>query len=474
MTLDLLDRRLGRLRAAQQQAHGSAEAAAGGAASSARSELAVRLADAVDGEVIRSRAGAFVRRERPSIALLVDRHRLARLPRQPPPTVPLVCLDTETTGLGTAAGTLAFLVGLGWWEGDRFRQVELLLPDQSDEPAFLAAVERHIPPTAWLVTYNGRGFDWPLLVTRYRQAGRGAPLHAGHLDLLPIVRRVFRHRLGDARLRTVETGLLGVRRVADVEGLEIPGRYLDFLRGGPAEQLIEVVRHNHEDVRSLARLLGHLEACYGDEAARGGAPRGDLAGLARDYARERRLAEALACYDAALAAPDPSIRDPFGRTPLPTVATEEPWWSVRRRPDVGGAPQRAAAAGAIATVAGAFASAGTSGHERIAIERALVLGKLGRWTDAVEAWRAITAGGGLVAIHAWIEVAKLLEHRFDDATGALAATTAAGRLLDRRRAMGRTSPRLELDLVRRARRLVTRIERRAYPSGGGQRADRFA
>ena len=62
-------------------------------------------------------------------------------PGQPPPDAPLVCLDTETTGLATAAGTMAFLVGLGWWEGDRFRQAQLLLPDQPDEPAMLAPVD---------------------------------------------------------------------------------------------------------------------------------------------------------------------------------------------------------------------------------------------------------------------------------------------------------------------------------------------
>ena len=49
----------------------------------------------------------------------LDRVGLAALPGQPPPDVPLVCLDTETTGLATAAGTVAFLIGLGWWEGDR-------------------------------------------------------------------------------------------------------------------------------------------------------------------------------------------------------------------------------------------------------------------------------------------------------------------------------------------------------------------
>ena len=136
----------------------------------------------------------------------LDRVGLAALPGQPPPGVPLVCLDTETTGLATATGTVAFLVGLGWWEGDAFHQVQLLLPDHADEPALLTALAGYIPLDGWLVTYNGRGFDWPLLVTRYRMARRAAPIHGGHLDLLPVVRRLFRHRLEDARLRTVESG----------------------------------------------------------------------------------------------------------------------------------------------------------------------------------------------------------------------------------------------------------------------------
>ena len=84
---------------------------------SASRDLARRLADAVDGEIVDSADGVHVRIERPSVELPVDRHRLARLPGQPPSDRPLVCLDTETTGLATAAGTLAFLIGLGWWTG---------------------------------------------------------------------------------------------------------------------------------------------------------------------------------------------------------------------------------------------------------------------------------------------------------------------------------------------------------------------
>src|SRR6185503_316619 len=267
---------------------------------------AARLAAAVEGELVRTPRGSFVIVESPTTLLPLDRERLAGLPGQPPADAPLLCLDTETTGLATAAGTLAFLVGLGWWEGGLFRQIQLLLPDHADEPALLAELASRIPARGWLVTYNGRGFDWPLLVARFRMAGSDPPLHDGHLDLLPIVRRVFRHRMADARLASVETELLGLRRHRDVAGWEIPSRYLDFLRWGEPGPLIDVVRHNDEDVRSLGRLLVHLDREYVDGVRWTEAPPGDLAGLARAFSREGRHEDALVCLEAALAAGPPS------------------------------------------------------------------------------------------------------------------------------------------------------------------------
>src|SRR5512141_2063750 len=115
---------------------------------------AERLAVAVGGELVRTALGSYVVVESPTTLLPVDRGRLAGLPGQPPADAPLLCLDTETTGLATAAGTLAFLVGLGWWEGSLFRQVQLLLPDHADEPALLAELASRIPRGGWLVTYN--------------------------------------------------------------------------------------------------------------------------------------------------------------------------------------------------------------------------------------------------------------------------------------------------------------------------------
>ena len=376
-------------------------------------DLAEQLAAAVDGEVVATDRGRVVRREVPAVPVPLDRERLSRLPGWPAATVPLVCLDTETTGLATAAGTVAFLVGVGRWHNGAFDQVQLLLPDHSDEPALLEALAAVLPPDAWLVTYNGRGFDWPLLVARYRMDRRAPPPVAGHLDLLPFVRRVFRHRLEDARLRSVERGLLGIRRVGDVEGWEIPGRYLDFLRGGPAAGLAEVVRHNERDIASLAGLLGHVASTLADPGARIGSPAGDLVGLGRLFRDARRHADALACLDAALARAQPASLDPAARRT----------------------------------------------HDALAVERARTLRRLGRAGEALVAWRGLVAAGGPFAGIALVEVAKALEHRWADPVGALEAVERAVALAQRSRSIGRPMPNLEEDLAHRRRRLLARIAR---------------
>ena len=430
----------------------------------AAADLAERLATTLDGEVIDTGRGRFVRVDGRSTDLPIDRARLSGLPGQPPADRPLVCLDTETTGLATAAGTVAFLIGLGWWDGATFRQAQFLLPDHGEEPALLAELARHIAPNAWLVTYNGRGFDWPLLVTRYRLARRAAPIHDGHLDLLPIVRRLFRHRMVDARLQTVERTLLGVARHDDVDGWEIPGRYLGFLRGGPAQPLAAVVRHNDEDVRSLARLVALLDVGYASPDGRRTAPVGDVAGLARSFTKARRHPEALACLDEILARADEPIAavdDPRSdvRDPVEAglVSPAIPWWSPQARADFGGPPRRPDPRPSRWHRTAAFAA--TWDAQRIALERAHVLRRLGRFPEAAEAWVAVAAGPGRTSIVAWVELAKLREHRLGDLAGALQAAERGLAAAERRRHLARPEIALESDLRARRRRLAGRLAR---------------
>lgn len=456
-----LERRLANYRATLQRGADEPGDRRDGGVGRGSVELGERLAAAVDGELLLDPGGPVVRCEPATVVLPLDRERLATLPGQPAADTPLICLDTETTGLATASGTVAFLIGMGWWEADRFRQVQLLLPDHPAERGLLARLATHIPPSAWLVTYNGRGFDWPLLVARYRMAGSPPPALAGHLDLLPFVRRVFRHRMADARLRTVETELLGTVRHGDVDGWQIPGRFLDFLRGAPADPLIDVVRHNREDVRSLARLLGRIDADYADDQARRFMPRGDLAGLGRLLARDGRLDEALDCLDAAL---DQDVdQSRWGDALSVTQGHDDdsgpagrPWWHPKRIADVGGT-RRPPRWGQV--VEGRLESPWTA--ERLTIERARLLRRMGRYDEAAAAWRDLTARPGPVAIHAWVEISKLREHRLGDLDGAMAAATQAASLAERRRRMGMGDPIVERSIGMRLARLQTRLGRRS-------------
>jgi uncharacterized protein len=366
-------------------------------------DRAARLAEALGGEVERTAEGRVVR-VTASQSLPVAFERLAALPWPVDPGHPLVCLDTETTGLGTAAGTVAFLVGLGRWDGERFDVIQLVLPDHPDEPAFLAALRAAIPPDAWLVSYNGKGFDWPLLVTRFRLQRSAAPVHAGHLDLLPVARQLWRHRLDDARLATVERGVAGVLRLDDLPGALVPARYLEFLRTGSAEPLRAVVEHNRQDVVSLGLLLAHLLGRLADPASREREPAGDVAALGRAYARRRRFDEALACCDTA----------------------------VSRAPD-------------------------ERQHETLAAERARVLRLAGRRRESANAWLDIATAQGALAAVAWVQFAKYLEHSAGDPASALEATERASTLVDRQRALGRDLPRLQHDLARRRERLQRRL-----------------
>jgi tetratricopeptide (TPR) repeat protein len=369
--------------------------------------LARRLADGVDGDAVETHSGWYVRRELRPVYLPVDRERLAGLPGMPPSGTPLLLLDTETTGLGSAAGTVAFLIGLAWWDGERLRLVQLFLPDYSEEGALLEALAAEIPPGAWLVTYNGRSFDWPLLDTRFRMGRRRPPSLDGHLDLLLLVRRLFRHRLPDARLQTVERHLLRRHRAPDIPSSEIPAIYHSFLRGGPVGPIRVVARHNAEDVVTLGRILAHLERGYGHQEVRRWAPPGDLVRLARLYRHESRFEEAVECLETAGA----EVAD--------------------------GEPERA-----LATV-----------------DLARLLRRMGRTADAGVAWsRLVTVPGPLAAL-GWIELAKEREHRQRDLAAAWAATDEALLALYRSRSHGQAMLRrgFEADLAARRERLARKL-----------------
>ncbi|EXX89834.1 hypothetical protein BG53_13830, partial [Paenibacillus darwinianus] len=142
----------------------------------------------------------------------------------------MLFLDLETTGLGSGTGNVPFMTGLGYAEGDRFIVEQALIRHPAEERAMLHHVQRKLEERPYLITYNGRTFDWPLLAGRYIMNGMGRrtanPLH---LDFLHPSRSLWRNTLASCRLSQVEEERLGISRKDDVPGSLAPAIYFQFL-----------------------------------------------------------------------------------------------------------------------------------------------------------------------------------------------------------------------------------------------------
>ena len=168
-------------------------------------------------------------------------------------------LDTETTGLAGGTGTMAFLIGLGWFEDGQFHVRQILARDFGEEKAALAHLIEIASHKKFLVTFNGKAFDVNLLATRFILNRLRSDLASlPHLDLLHPSRRILAHRLENSRLATLEAEVLGVEREGDIPGWEIPQRYFDWLRHRDGRLLASIFEHNRLDVISMASLTAHL------------------------------------------------------------------------------------------------------------------------------------------------------------------------------------------------------------------------
>jgi uncharacterized protein YprB with RNaseH-like and TPR domain len=230
----------------------------------------------------------------------------------------LLFLDTETTGLAGGTGTYAFLVGVAYLEGTRLVVQQYFMRDFDDEPALLTALEPLLARARAIVTFNGAGFDLPLLETRFVLARRRWPMSLPHLDLLRPARRVWTGWLADCRLSTLESDVLGLTREDDVPGAMIPLLYFDYLRSRRAAPLRRVFEHNRSDVLSLVALVSWFgRALAGESPVR---PE-ELAGLGRLW-EPVDLERGLACYRAALEAGLPESVARWARLRLA-------WWEKR-------------------------------------------------------------------------------------------------------------------------------------------------
>ena len=334
----------------------------------------------------------------------LDPDTLAMLARaeRPPEARRLVYLDTETTGLAGGTGTYVFLVGAGFVDGDEFEVRQYFMRDLDEEPALLSALEALLTRFDGFVTYNGTGFDLPLLETRFVLGRRRWPVDRFHLDLLGPARRLWRERLPDCRLGTVEQNVLRFHRRDDLPGALIPAVYFDYLRRKQPGELPRVFEHNRHDILSLAALTGWVA-----EAARR-APADDI---------------------------EPDELAGFG------------WLWEARDPERGEACFRQALALGV----------GGIGRARLLARLAWREKRRARWTEARALWDELARGQRVFDPRPWEEMAKIDEHRLRDWSGAQAIVREA---LTRAEA-GRASEAIRALLGHRLQRLERRLGRLA-------------
>ena len=168
----------------------------------------------------------------------------------------ILFLDTETTGLSQGGGSLAFLVGLAWIQGQNFHVHQYFVDQPGNEEGMLELIQPILRRYPLLILFNGKSYDLPLLNTRFI-LNRMSPLQEDltHLDLLHHSRSIWKYSLQDCRLSTLEEDILGLQRDEDIPGDLIPAAYFDYLRSRSADALEQVFIHNRYDMISMLAVL---------------------------------------------------------------------------------------------------------------------------------------------------------------------------------------------------------------------------
>lgn len=197
-------------------------------------------------------------------------------------------LDTETTGLNRSGATIAFLIGTARFIQNKLVTELLFIQNPVGESAALDYLTNLQKKYRYLVSYNGKSFDVPLIRNRMI-LNRKKGLKIGyHFDLLHIFRKLFvKGTVRSWAQQEMEKFVFDYHRKDDLPGAEIPQIYFDYVKYNHDAGLARVFEHNEMDVLGLAFLFLEAIRIYSnrDHCAR--------SGLARILLKNRKDDEAL-------------------------------------------------------------------------------------------------------------------------------------------------------------------------------------
>jgi len=275
-------------------------------------------------------------------------------------------LDTETTGLAGGTGTYAFMVGIGCFQDEGFIVQQLFMRNHSDERAVLCLLEGILDHCDFLVTFNGKNFDIPLLETRFILSRLKSPLaEKPNYDLLFPSRRFWKRAYQSCRLTALEAQVLDIDRGDDIPSEWIPSLYFDFVRTGDARRISRVFHHNRMDILSMVILAHRIHLTYHDPSAANPRRGVEQLVLGKLFMEQGLMEKAIACLEEAL-----------------RRCEERFWWEAMR-----------------------FLSLA---HKR-----------RGHWERSAALWEDMISWDGGKSSFPYVELAKYYEHRAKDYSRAL-------------------------------------------------------
>jgi len=167
-------------------------------------------------------------------------------------------IDLETTGLSGGTGVIPFLVGMGYYRDDRFYVAQYFLGELAEEERMIQELSQFFSQMNFqsVVTFNGKGFDIPILETRFILHKQPLLLSdLPHLDFLYSARSLWKHKHESCRLYHLAREVVEANRSEDIPSAEIPWRYFQYLNTGNFELIEPILYHNQEDILSLLGVV---------------------------------------------------------------------------------------------------------------------------------------------------------------------------------------------------------------------------
>lgn len=223
----------------------------------------------------------------------------------------LIFFDIETTGLSGGVGTVAFLVGTGFFEEDAFVVRQYFMRDYDEEVTMLNALNKLFGSHKGIITFNGRAFDWNIIQSRFTY-NRIRPRFGGgdiiHVDLLIPARRIWKEKLQSCSLSSLEENILDEYRTDDIPGMLIPQVYFKYLLDRDARDIKRVLKHNELDILSMVSLFSKINSMLDSPLCNTSCEQ-ELIGVGRIFESAGETDNLINCYEKCMESEDLVIKN---------------------------------------------------------------------------------------------------------------------------------------------------------------------